>query len=378
MFTANDIKTAFLSRIGWRQNEDISDIQLTDLTASSSGLYYNGVHPVLTIQNLISIAPNYKKIHDDATAQNNAFTNWLKQKTEEAIVQALTTWFTEKSELGTANSLLDDKRLFSVSGDITNTEEIASKVYGLEFVVSRSQTVKSIITEIGLQFDTNQTIDLYLFKSDKTDHVQTQSVSYTGEGSVQWQSVTWNCEGSGVYYIVYDGNEVSGNKINGVRDHNYLSKGLTAFPSGRFWKATAFEASGNVSSLWDITKNSYSVSSNHGLNMKVHVVCDYTEFIERQVQSFDSYVHLSVGAFFMKELAFNANSRINKNEAGISQAKLLYELNGDTQGDNSMSVSGRLKKALNSVQFDSTGIDKICLPCRRRSAQYKSIGPSSY
>lgn len=63
MVRANDIQDRLLHLIGWEQNYDTSDLKISDaLTVSESGLYFQQIHPLLTLQNMACIAPDFKNI----------------------------------------------------------------------------------------------------------------------------------------------------------------------------------------------------------------------------------------------------------------------------------------------------------------------------
>ena len=52
MIRAKDIQDKLLHLIGWQQNYDTSDIKISEnLTISESGIYFQQVHPLLTLQN---------------------------------------------------------------------------------------------------------------------------------------------------------------------------------------------------------------------------------------------------------------------------------------------------------------------------------------
>jgi hypothetical protein len=51
MYSVSEIKSGLIGLIGWRQNVDITGVQLTDLTTTTSGLYFNDEHPLLTFDN---------------------------------------------------------------------------------------------------------------------------------------------------------------------------------------------------------------------------------------------------------------------------------------------------------------------------------------
>lgn len=376
MYDAAQIKTELIGLVGWRQNPDSDGWQLTDMTTSSTGLWFNSIHPLLSIDNLISICPEFDRIHSDQSAINTAFTEWLKEKTEDAIVQAIEAWIDEKFEKKTASNLLERDKLFSVTGNFDDLELSSGKVVGIEVVPARSRSLLTEVTQIGVQFNTNQIIGVHLFKSGQKAPVQTQLVDYQGDGSVQWVNVSWKLDGEGAYFIGYDQRTVTGNAINGVRDYTWDRRGLTSYPTGRYFKATAFTADvADINNLWDLKENAYSVSTNYGLNLCLNARCDYTSFIIDQKNLFKSVIAYQVGINLLRELAFNPESRVNRNEANVERSQILYEIDGDTQGRNDSTLHGRYKKALKSVSFDDSGIDKICLPCRRRSIRFGSIGP---
>ena len=63
MVRAIDIQEKLLHLIGWEQNYDTSDLKISDaLTVSESGLYFQQIHPLLTLQNMSCIAPDFKNM----------------------------------------------------------------------------------------------------------------------------------------------------------------------------------------------------------------------------------------------------------------------------------------------------------------------------
>jgi len=378
MYNVNEIKAEFIGLVGWLQNDYSDGFQLTDLTTSDSGLFFNDVHPVLTTENLASVCPEFDQLHpNDVAARNAAFTAWLRQRTEAGIIEGLESWNVEKSALGTSKNLLSNSDLFSTTGNFTDLETSTGKIVGFEISPSKSNSLTLNVKKIKVQFDTNQNIGIHLFKSGQKAPVGSVTVAYIGSGSVQEVPVSWSLSGSGSYFIGYDQNLVSGSAINGVKDYNYQASGLTSFPSGRYFKATAFNAGvADASELWDLKENQYTVSTNYGLNLSLSVECDYTSFLIEQKVQFRNVIRLAVAINLMRSIAFNPESRVNRNEANITRSEMLYEINGDTQGRNSSTVHGRFMKAIQAIQFDSSNIDSICLPCRKKSVRFRSLGPS--
>lgn len=377
MYNVSEIKNEFIGLVGWNQNEYSTGFQLTDLTTSASGLFFNEVHPILTLENIASVCPEFDQMNlANTDAVNTAFTAWLKKKTEAGIVNGLEAWIEQKAEFGTSKNLLSRSSLFDSTGNFTDLETSTGKVVGFEISPSRSKSLMLKVKKLNVQFDTNQTIEIKLFKSGQKSAIETESVVYDSSGSVQEVSVDWSLSGEGSYFIVYDQQLLSGSAINGVKDYNFENQGYTSFPLGRYLKATAFcVAVADASELWDLKENQYSLSTNYGLNFELSVECDYTNFLIEQKLLFKNIIRYYVAIDMMRTIAFNPESRVNRNEANFTRSEILYEINGDTQGRNSSTIFGRLTKAIAAVQFDKTGIDSICLPCKKRSIRFGSLGP---
>lgn len=377
MYNIEEIKSAFLGLIGWRNNPDDSSgsWQLNEMTTSSSGLFYNDVHPILTFDNLQSISTRFGDIESSSAEINAAFTDWLKQKTEAGIVEAISTWFNEKSGLGTATNLLEQTDLFKTTNNFTDLTVSEGKIVGHRFTPYTSKNLSLKIEKIHVQFDTNQVVQIHLFQSGKKAPIQSVNVNYTGSGSVQSETVNWILKGGSSYFLAYNQDLVLGSAINGVYDYKF-SGSQVAFPSGRFFEVCAFNADvDSILELWDLKKNNYTIATNYGLNASLSVLCDYTDFIISQKDLFKMLIYYHVAAKLMREIAFNPNSRLNRNAENVNRNEVIYEIDGDSQGRNRHTVFGRYERALNSIQFNSSNIDPLCLPCKKKGIKMTSTGP---
>ncbi|MBK7338477.1 MAG: hypothetical protein IPJ00_21030 [Saprospirales bacterium] len=255
MYNASTIKTELIGLAGWRQNADSAGWQLTDMLTSSSGLWFNGVHPMLTIDNLISIAPRFQDVDPTQSVINTAFTTWLKRKTEDAIVKAVEDWVAEKVVVMTAGTLLSNNTLYEATGNLANLQANNGKIVGLEVVPQRSKNVIVKINQIGVQFNTNQTVRIYLFKSGRLTEVKHTDVVLPPEpGQYNGQPLT-ELSGEGSYFIAYNEDDITGQAINGVTDHTAMSAGVATLPAGRFFRTTAFQVShDDPTALWDLRR----------------------------------------------------------------------------------------------------------------------------
>ena len=157
MVRANDIQEKLLHLIGWEQNYDTQELKIADaLTVSESGLYFQQVHPLLTLQSISSIAPDFKNIvyseysnekHYDKGSivkydgnlykslqqttgnlptdqefwsETNPLSEWLEGKTKASIQKAIVRYCNEKIAKGTYRTLCENRTLFDGTGRLTD------------------------------------------------------------------------------------------------------------------------------------------------------------------------------------------------------------------------------------------------------------------
>lgn len=368
MINATTLKTDLYGLVGWRQNSDASGTQLQAAeTVSSSGLYFNDAHPLLTIDNLLSVAPLH--VQNDSVL----FSTWLEEKTKAATVQTINRWLDEKVYKRTAKSLIESNKLFRTTGrnDLKDVKT-SGRLVGFEIVPRKSRNIKTVIRKIGLQLDTNQTLSIKLFSSLSNTALQNQDCVYTANSGVQWFNVDWTLEPNGAYYIVYEQDDLTGQSVNGVYNYNWDEKAIH-YPTGKYTLCRAFHVQSDANELWDFVKQAYTISTNYGLNLEIDTSCDYTDFIVSQKDLFKTAIQFQVAANMLRELAYNSNSNINRNMKNISLNEILFEIEGDTQSNKKQGLAYQLTSAINNIQFDQTNIDKDCLTCRRRSVHHKTV-----
>lgn len=375
MYSVSLIKSGLIGTtplLSWRQNPDATGVQINDanlIATPTSGLYLNDFHPLLTPDNLFSIRPDFM-VNQTGTTLNTSFSLWLRQKTEAAIIKSIEAWVSFKFKNRTARNLLErDTLLKTATGDIKDTNN--SKKVGREFVPRRNRGIKMTIKEVGIQLDENCSVTIYLYHQGA--QVDTESVTYIGNGQTQWAAVNWELIGEGSYLVFYDQSQNAGvQSINGFYDNIGNTPERPPYCSEKCFKyfaSTQFQVDSVTS-----TPLSYTGGTNHGLNFKVTVECDYTEFILEQKNLFKNLIGYQVAMDMLREMAYNPNVRVNRNASNIleSQRMILYEINGDGERD-----EGGLKKdfddAMKTVQFDETGIDSICLNCKRRGPRSSSV-----
>lgn len=427
MIRINDILDTLCGLIGWRQAYDTSTLAIADsLTQSESGLYYQDSHPLLTLTNVASLAPDFANTHwqdYDATksyekgnvvkytddklykASNNApantpptsnrlwketspFSEWLEAKTRAYVQKAVTRYYNERMAKGTARSILESKTLFDQAGRLTDTEAYGHKLVGMEIVPVRSNGVVTQIDKIGLQFNAPCYITLYLMHSSQTAPLRTAQLHYTKSGgSLQWFTleepmhlpyVSEDTDAGGSYYLVYEqdanARAVIKNRDWSAAPCNACSR--TEYTSYLAWskwlEVHPFEVVDGAytpGEMWDLADNSYTYKSNHGINLSVSVVCDLTDFIVKHRLEFADLILKSVAVDFLREFIYNPNVRTNRNSLNVSKPDLMIQLDGNLELGR-VGLSAELDKAYKALNFNFAGINRVCQPCNNHGIRY--------
>lgn len=227
MVRANDIQEKLLHLIGWEQNYDTSDLKISDaLTVSESGLYFQQIHPLLTLQNMSCIAPDFKNItfleynsekeyskgnvvdyqgtqykalqkaqgkqpdiESEYWVETNPFSEWLESKTKASIQKAIARYCNEKIAQGTYKTLCENRTLFDGTGRLVDVVKNRKNLVGFEIVPVRAKGVTTKINKIGLQFTEPGEYTLYLMHSSMDAPVKIIKLNKIRKNSVEWFSL---------------------------------------------------------------------------------------------------------------------------------------------------------------------------------------------
>ena len=251
MIRIADIQDKLLHLVGWKQNYDLSNITLSDnLTQTESGMYFQQIHPILTLDNLQSIAPDFQnynwqvydtnkayksgevvRIEDslykalqnvpiktsisdaDYWIETNPFSEWLEDKTKASIVKLVNKFINMKLADKASKSLIENKTLFDGTGRLTNKIENRNRLVGFEIDTVRSKGVTVKIDKIGLQMTEPGSYTIYIFHSSNPEPIYTLTFEKTKANSLEWfkpkddillpyESV--NTDAGGSWYLVYE------------------------------------------------------------------------------------------------------------------------------------------------------------------------------
>ena len=432
MIRIADIQTALLPLVGWHQDYDPQHQIDETLTQSDSGLYYQDVHPLLTLQNVRSIMPDtfkyqykeweadvaykkddkrmyddvvYKALADNVNEQPDQSEMWavydivsdfIQQQTLSGIAQTVQTFLQIKGLLRETKSLLEHRTFMDGAGRIANTQPLQGKLVGFEINPVRSMGVTTKIERIGLQMvGATGIVRVYLFHSSQVEPLYWQDLEFTKDnGGFQWFTMQdWYMpyisdrnNSGGSWYLVYNQNDLPDGMmaVNATRDWSRepcmtcnpgsvegwreLTKYLLISP----FKVSALETFKEYPELWDIEDNIYTNTSNYGLNVEVSVACDLTDFIISQRQTFATVLSRQVAANMIRTMAMNPDVRTNRNQSNVSVQGILYELDGNPQGRKT-GLGYELEKGYEALDLNTRDIDRVCLTCRPIGVRYRTV-----
>lgn len=435
MVRANDIQEKLLHLIGWEQNYDTSDLKISDaLTVSESGLYFQQIHPLLTLQNMSCIAPDFKNItfpeydpekeyskgnvvdyqgtqykalqkaqgkqpdiESEYWVETNLFSEWLESKTKASIQKAIARYCNEKTVEGTNKPLCESRTLFDGTGRLVDTVKNKKNLVGFEIIPVRAKGVTTKINKICLQFTKAGEYTLYLMHSSMDAPVKIIKLNKIRDNSAEWFTVDdlylpyqseYNDAG-GSWYLCYFQSELPEGSQAIRKDKDWSkepcgscsrrelitwmawSKYLEIHPF--FVNEELINTEDESLHLWDVENNQYTYDNNYGLNLEVTVSCDITDFIVEQRMMFQDVIAKQVAVDMLREFAYNSNVRTNRHSINASRLDILYEVDGDSSSMKKSGLSYQLDMAFKAIKLSTSGIDRVCLPCRNNGIKYRTV-----
>lgn len=435
MVRANDIQEKLLRLIGWEQNYDTSDLKISDaLTVSESGLYFQQIHPLLTLQNMSCIAPDFKNItfpeynsekeyskgnvvdyqgtqykalqkaqgkqpdiESEYWVETNLFSEWLESKTKASIQKAIARYCNEKTAEGTNKPLCESRTLFDGTGRLVDTVKNKKNLVGFEIVPVRAKGVTTKINKICLQFTKAGEYTLYLMHSSMDETIKTIKLTKVRDNSAEWFTIddlylpyqSEDNDAGGSWYLCYFQSELpeGSQAIRKDKDWSKEPCGSCSHRELLAWMAWSkyleihpffvneelINTEDESLHLWDVENNQYTYDNNYGLNLEVTVSCDITDFIVEQRMMFQDVIAKQVAVDMLREFAYNSNVRTNRHSINASRLDILYEVDGDSSSMKKSGLSYQLDMAFKAIKLSTSGIDRVCLPCRNNGIKYRTV-----
>ena len=433
MYRADAIKENFLHLLGWRQNYDTAEFAISDsLTESETGQYFQDMHPLITLDNIRSITPRfntdapeyedkeykqgeivsyngklYKLIQPtnkagetesyidpsnvDYWAVYDPFSDWLQTKTEASILKAVESYYSVQLADRTVKNLLESKVLFDGAGRLVDVVRNTNSLVGFEVIPIRAEGVTLRVEKIGVQFNKNGKFNLYLMHNSSPQPIKVIPIDYTKNGGMQWIDmqdlylpyISDDTDAGGSWFLCYSQKELPGD-MQAVEKNRDWSKEPCPTCSridylnwqawSKYLEIHPFKTPApDTVEMWDVQNNVYTYTTNYGLNLKVTMECDLTDILIAQRKAFQNVIGLQVAADMIREFAYNPNFRINRMQQNFSRNELLYELDGDSTSNKKGGILYRLDKAMEALRIDTTGINRICIPCRNDGIRFRTV-----
>jgi hypothetical protein len=435
MIRIKDLNEQLLHLVGWQQSYDTSEVKLSDnLTQSESGMYFQQVHPLLTLPNLMSIAPDFKNTnfqeHDANSSykegvvvtledkyyksikdvpvnteitnyefwiETNLFSEWLEDKTKASIIKLINKFINMKLADKASKSLIENKTLFDGTGRLTNLATNRNRFVGFEVDTVRSKGVTIKINKIGLQFTRPGKYKVYILHSSCDTPIYSFEFEKLKSNSIEWFKPkedillpyeSQEIDAGGSWYIGYLQSDLPENSQAINRDRDWSTQPCKGCSRQEFlaWQAWSkyieihpFYVDENQllgedeQMYFDPEIMNFTYDANYGINLDVSVYCDLTDFIIKQKQLFQDVIAKQVAVDFLREFAYNPNVRTNRRSINASRTDILYELDGDSSSMKHSGLNYELDLALKALNFSTQGLDRVCLPCVNHGLKYRTV-----
>ena len=366
MFNSQKVVTAYKNLIGWRQYQDNTIILPLGLTTTDSGEYFQQKHPALQLDIIQSLIPSNLPLED-------YLLNTVTDATNEMFNDLLQ--YRQIGEFG--KTLLEQSVLLNRYGMASDAITNQSRFVFMQIRVKDLTGVQAMINEIGLQFVGVEAFKLYLFHSSKSEPLQEINVTTNGNSSWNWKKedlelssfVSEQYQG-GIFLLGYYQDDLTSNAINytsfnwdagvcgGCNDSHItvwrsINKNFHIYPG--YVPAGSFV----VGEMPDMNKIIYTNNESWGMNFKMSVRCDLTDFFIQNKFAFKNLLALKVVYKILQDMKFS--QQINSIEENIKMM-IIRDLEGDVD-TKLLNIPTQYTKELKAVSFNTSGINSKCLGC---------------
>jgi len=304
---------------------------------------------------------------EDAIPSDYANINsYLDAVMQEEPVNALKDFIKRHKEFTQARHFLDNLDVVKQEQYPTNLVTKGGRFVGIEFTPGSSDNIATWIRAIGVQFTAvNNTLRLYLFNSSLIDPLAS-AVLTTHNRIVSLQWIDWSPNSWAMNYKSMDTGTGS-RFFLGYFENDLVGQACDTHMVGNccgneVWyksyqdlcrvRGVVFEPGAlNGAQLPDLKKVGYT-DQTFGLHVKLSITCDITDTICQNKLMFDSVVQKKVAMRiyndFMNSNRQNRNSTISRDMAAYNMEQIGKEYIDD----------------IKSLQFDFSGIDRYCMPCK--------------
>lgn len=435
MYLENDLQTCVFGLVGFRQNQNPKYPALApSLLVSSSGLYFQDAHPLLTIENLDQALTNYDaytyplyvaetiypagdKIRAAAGGlvyeslvdanEGNApaaspdfwvevplFSQKMEALVRSSINKIAAQVFQDKKLRAATKTLIENVQLFDGNGALADKEIKLGRFVGFKIMLEDHRDLITIIRRIGTQFSQpNPTFKLYIFHTSSEEPLEVIDLVLAKTNSFEWsrldRALRYLGEDhapGGSFRIGYYEDLLVGQAINrgydfevapGCGTCNNWYKLYTQW--SKFIKVAPFEVTPAAEYLPDAEGVGAKMWPTEG---------EVLQYTKSYGLNLDLTVRCDITLFLCRERDLLTDSLLKQvavdllNEVAYSvrnnviakETRDLAMFALQTQPNGNPGLTKQLEKAIAALDFDLSDLDEACLPCGDNSGPvYKTF-----
>lgn len=349
--------------------------QLTQpLTESDYGYFIQDFHPLFTHENFYNCIGGLK-------GSNSAkYSEYFNRRLEYAYVDSVRQVIQRRlNSMSNGNTVINKLSIYDGKG---STETIAkrNRFVGFKVYITK-ENLKFVLESLAVQLTENQSLDIYVYKSNKKEAVSIIPINYTTAMDMQLFSVNdVNIETditSNEYIIGYYESDLVGFAVKRDIDVIKVTPNCCNNNTYSYWqqynKYVNFRSfyveedylSEDKSMEWNTNREIITNNTNYGLNAKFSVVCDISNLVVTQKSLFVELVKENLTYILLKDLFHTQeNNQIANFIRGFIGRQPFNEFI-KPYGD-------KLKQTLEETSLDITSLDSVCLPNIYRSRKVRT------
>lgn len=404
MYNASTIQDEFRTLGRWRKNDDPSATfnPIGDMLTGSDGMFFNDAHPLLKIETLRSVLPDYTLFtypiwvisttyskgdivkvsgvyYASVTDSNvghavNLSAYW---RVTNPLNEELRNW-----TIAAATKVVDD--LLALKFERLTADNLLKSDRVLNILDSKKQLSQNLLTTCNWNIVTDPRKEIILTLHRLTVHFSAAKPGMTFslyKAAAFVKSWTFDVvAGMNVFdledYELEQGQEyrISYEVENTAKPYNDISDrwmNLPYFPGMMgLAQITTFTHAGSGETGWETAGRDYQgVSDNYGLDLEISARCDYTNLFVANKKILAPAFQKSVACIALRNLAFNPNAKINRDEENVQKRTLLYEIDGDSQGRDT-GLGKQYRDTLKTITLDTHSLCDFCLPKKLNKIQW--------
>jgi hypothetical protein len=299
MIAWDKILSELIGVVGWRQSTVAGDVTVDNTNlASSSGLYVQGAHPIVTVKN-IKATQEDKAITD--AQMNTLLTNLVKDGASNVL-----NYVFPRSDVF-ANGLL-----YKYESDFTAPLTELKGFVGFEITIASRKDIVSILNKIILQFGGTGSVKLLLFNSGVKIPLSTKTIAVTADTNIttvlDWILGYITAPG-GVYYLGYLNSALDIYAYNRVFSRANIMTHFNSIVFHPIWVKDW-----NTETLFNIKDIVYRAET-FGINLDITTALDYSNVILQNKDRFAKAIQLATAVNALSLMT--STSRINPEERVI-------------------------------------------------------------